>query len=427
MEPTQPNEHGVFVEAEILHILTHKSLKTQLEIRVACGPDGKFRSGYSYHFGFESSHSGGRGGPSITGKAFDTFAAAVMCEVDLFRVRIQRYIDNDLVSIKGAGEKVLAAINEFAKTYEAKTQPSKLMADAYPMRGIGRLELTPPADPQPDPAPALKPRSLKPAYVLGWKYGGNEYQQYLQRREKDTPDSDVDAGYDKYSWWPTRAADKGSRFKTVDAALAYFRKIFWYHPPEGNVETFIYGGHLQIFESGPAGLRQIPRLTRQKSLFDNLPALVIVEKQPDLIKIPAAADCFTRDETKILRAGFVLVRYDRDKKTIQRTWDDSRRGWAPAIPFNTYAVAEKTLKEMLKIDTMIEVSLDGKANMTTSSKKLYAAHFDFYRSEGIIPGHGYPRIKQGRKNWATWEKYESAIECQVGWDMLMSGEMALQG
>jgi hypothetical protein len=269
---------------------------------------------------------------------------------------------------------------------------------------------------------------LKPAYIIGWKYGGNEYQQYLQRLEKNTPENDVPPGCAQCSWWPTRYADKGTRFKSIDAALTYFRKIFWYQPPEGNAETFIYDGSLQIFEDGAAGLRQIPRLTRQTSLFASMPEPEVVEQQPCLIQMPETADCFNCDEHKLLVAGYILVKYNRELKTIQQTYIPPKRGWAPSVTFGTFAAAERTLKEALAADNVVEVCLEDEVNMTSSSKKLYAAGFEFYRSEGIIPGHGIsPRIKQGSKNWSTWGKYESPEELKAAWVELMKDQKALNG
>jgi len=158
-------------------------------------------------------------------------------------------------------------------------------------------------------------------------------------------------------------------------------------------------------------------------------ATLVPETQPALIEtVTSAADLYTRDETKLLTAGFILVRYDREAKTVQRTSANSAAGWAPAVLFNTYAAAEKTLKDMLKIDTIIEVSLEGKANLTTCRRKLLAAGFDFYRSEGVIPGHGtVPRIKQGSSNWSTWGKYEQLYELKNAWDELMTDDKALEG
>ena len=364
---------------------------------------------------------------------------------------------------------------------------------------------------------------LKPTYIGGWQKGE---QLYIERRNK--------------GWGVTSLLDLAFRFKSVDAVLNSFRTFDVYMDA---AETRIYNGFLQIFEDGPTGLRQIPRLTRQVSLFDE-PALLPGKQQKDadndgvtyerieIINVPLSKLCnsrvqlyvvqgdsgawyfgrhihlacgsgnsyypypkfsdkftsrdaalqasiksvvgycgkppvgqdpkkdikdvlaalttftktlvpasqpallpetatstlYTRDETKILHMGFILVRYDRDKKTVQRTWDNSRQGWAPAIPFNTYAAAKRTLKDMLKIDNVVEVHLDGKANRTSSSKKLYAAGFDFYRTDGIIPGHGTaPRIKCGSKGWGTLEKFETAKECQQAWDELMKDDRALEG
>ena len=286
------------------------------------------------------------------------------------------------------------------------------------MSGLGRLEL-PPADPAPEsspvaPAPpaAYPLPASKPFYVFGWMSAATishgPQQLYVFRAGKE--------------WGITYDLADASPFKSVDAILTYYRKIGHVH---GDPEARIYDGSLMIFQHGPAGLRQIPRLTRQGSLFDNPPPFV--EEQIDLLQGDDAAGLLGIDEVKIQSAGFHLVRYDRDAKTVQVTHAEGSRGWAPPVTFITYAAAERSLKETLEDSRMIQVGLEGKVEGHISVKRLSAAGFEFYRSEGIIPGHGYPRIKIGSKNWGTWCKYETGEECQAAWVELMKDPKALVG
>jgi hypothetical protein len=536
MEPTQPNEHGVLVDYVSLPVFSDKKTKTELEIQVACGPDGRFYSGYDYKFYYVSGTPGCGGCPSYrVGRGFDSIAAAVMYELIGLRKKVDEYAGK---SKKTDTDKIIAAINDFSKSYETDAQSVLEPYFCHPIGGdwtryplpdikqLTRVEDMPvcgvcplatrphimipvpdrehsyakyctitaiiaglvtteqalcsgqgkisdderimvdaiierlghcskscsrrtecislakdpehdclikrdsgalpavvaiipdpdasPAESEPKPKPAKK-RPLKPAFIFGWMSAEtvSHYpaQLYVERTRND--------------WGVSYDPDHAARFKSVDAIIDYYRKIGTIHEDH---EAKIYNGYLKIFEYGPAGLRQIPRLTRQASLFENL--LEPEELQPELPNTEsiAVADIYSRDENLLLGAGFILVRYDRDKKTVQRTWDNYLQGWAPEVMFNTYAAAERTLKEMLQMGSCIEVDHRGKVVMNTSAKKLYAAGFDFYRTEGVIPGHGsVPRIKSGRKNWSTVEKFEHPFQLKNAWDELMKDKKALCG
>jgi hypothetical protein len=144
---------------------------------------------------------------------------------------------------------------------------------------------------------------------------------------------------------------------------------------------------------------------------------------------PVTPRLYSLCEGKVLDADFILVRYNRENKTVQRSYDNPAAGWAPAIQFNTYAAAERTLKEMLAIDNVVETSLDGKINMSTSAKKLWAAGFDFFRMRGDTPGSPEaPRIVQGRSNWSTWRKFETIEQMLQEWNqVVMADNKALKG
>ncbi len=391
MERKQPNKWGVYedLSCECLAIPLNKKHKSGLLVCVACASDGLWRFGFSCAIktGGQSSPVSDSGLPFTTrGQAIlagiDKLSSIVNCHSNLTKAEITVYTD---------------AIKEFALEFQPPETP----------------EQPEPTFEQPLQVEILRPR--KTAYLCGW----------MSAELPDRPSAQLYIFKQRKDWGVTYEPAEASRFKTVESVLEWYGTNGSVH---GDPETNSYNGHLKIFEDGPGGLRLVPCPTRQTSLFDNLPPLEIIETQPDLIKTRAATICYSPDETKILASGFSLVRYDREAKTVQCNFvDNPDKGWAPAVPFNTYAAAEKTLKEMLQLATVVEVSLDGKANMTTSSKKLFAAGFEFYRSEGIVPGHGYPRIKQYSKNWGTWQKYETPEQCQAAWDELMQDQIALQG
>lgn len=141
---------------------------------------------------------------------------------------------------------------------------------------------------------------------------------------------------------------------------------------------------------------------------------------------------FSVDESKILAAGFVLVRYTQEDKTIDiADPEEWKSGWVPHedSPFKTYAAAERAMSDMLKHPQCICVSSDcGEASSGGRTReKLSKAGFDFYRVEGTIPGHGTPRIKAWSKNWGTWNKYVSGAEVEAAWAELMKDDKALVG
>ena len=139
---------------------------------------------------------------------------------------------------------------------------------------------------------------------------------------------------------------------------------------------------------------------------------------------------FSRDEAKLLLAEFTLVRYDREEKVIYFAEPDGDHSyWNRHVmsPFATYAAAERELKSLLSMLGYIEVTIEGLVNLGHKNRELSDAGFDLYRSEGIMPGHGSPRIKCLSKNWGTWQKYETGEEVQAAWDELMKNEKALQG
>lgn len=119
--------------------------------------------------------------------------------------------------------------------------------------------------------PACLP--VKTAYIFGWKSAETPehgpQQLYVTKGKKD--------------FGVTYNPSEATRFKTIEAALDYYRQIGQHH---GDPETNIYNGFLQVFQHGPTGLRRVPKITRQGSLFDTIepgnwdqPALPKVVKQ----------------------------------------------------------------------------------------------------------------------------------------------------
>lgn len=391
MEKKQPNKWGVYedLDCERLAIPLNKKHKSGLLICVVCASDGLWRFGYSCAI----KTSGQSSAAGDKGPAFSTREAAIVAGINKLSAIVSNYSD-----LTTAETKVyLDALEKFSLEFPLSEEISEQSAPPEPEQ----------------PLQAEKPRPQKTAYICGW----------MSTDLPDRPSAQLYVYKHRNDWGVTYDPSEASRFKSVEAVLDWYRANGSVH---GDPEINSYNGYLKIFEDGPFGLRPVPRPTRQGGLFDNLPSLEIVEKQPDLITVPAAVSCFSRDENKLLDVGYILVRYDRDLKTIQRSHDNSA-GWAPALPFATYAAAERTLKEMLQMDNVVEVSLEGKVNLTTCRNKLLAAGFDFYRSEGD-PGNGIvPRIKQGSTNWSTWGRYEHRYELKNAWDLLMEDEKALVG
>lgn len=134
---------------------------------------------------------------------------------------------------------------------------------------------------------------------------------------------------------------------------------------------------------------------------------------------------FSRDEAKVLRAGFRLVKYVREEKKILCSCLDPMLGWFLHGISKTYAEAERRLADHLK-NGLIQTNEDGLICTNQHGKVLEAAGFGLYRKEGDLPGYGTPRIKK-TPGWCTWRKYESAKEVKAAWEELMQDEKALHG
>ena len=122
---------------------------------------------------------------------------------------------------------------------------------------------------------------------------------------------------------------------------------------------------------------------------------------------------FCRNESKILTAGFSLVKYDRDSKTLYTTAGDPRAGWQASGPFETFAAAERQLEYEIAAG-FIHVAGNNKGTVSGHKcvHKLRDKGFEFYR-------HEETRIKYG-SSWRTWKKFETAEECLSAWETLMT-------
>jgi len=133
-------------------------------------------------------------------------------------------------------------------------------------------------------------------------------------------------------------------------------------------------------------------------------------------------------ELKMIKAGFSLIRYDREDRNLYRTCKDPALGRFLVLHGKTYAECERKLDELLKDDAkLVQVTADGSAADRHAEAKLRAAGFEFYRFEKGSPGVT-PKIKVGSKNWGMLAKYKDDAELAVEWKKLMNEDpLALQG
>jgi hypothetical protein len=172
---------------------------------------------------------------------------------------------------------------------------------------------------------------------------------------------------------------------------------------------------------------------QQLSIFDlSEQTLPEVSANQKLIDLYRCGGLFP-DEAKILVAGFTLLRYIREDKSISSITPEippRRDIWSQVVSaqFATYSQAERNLAASLKDPQTVQVSpTTGEIVNGGDRNKLILAGFDFYRTEGIIQGHGTPRIKCASKGWGTWQKYETAGEVKAAWEELMKDEKVLNG
>lgn len=138
----------------------------------------------------------------------------------------------------------------------------------------------------------------------------------------------------------------------------------------------------------------------------------------------------SRDEIKVFAAGYSLVKYLREKKIVRVSAEEPENGWIELGPFATYSQAERKVKE-LRGKGYVECNEIGTISMSGGDypglKSLRALGFEFYRVEGITPGHGTPRIKIASKNWGTFVKYTTREEVKKAWEELLQDPKSLEG
>jgi hypothetical protein len=132
---------------------------------------------------------------------------------------------------------------------------------------------------------------------------------------------------------------------------------------------------------------------------------------------------YSLNGAKILLAGFRLVIYHREEKTIQVSCPDPFVEREELSAFPTYAAAERALKELLQDPLLIQIDNGHKGSVLSGDKKLRDAGFESYRVEGITPGHGRPRIKSFSTGWGNWKKFETPEECKAAWTELLSTDL----
>lgn len=223
-----PNKYGGYLNYEKVEIPIPTKLKYKAFACVVFCDDRLWRWGYDYRKGSCGVGDGGGGhGPSVAYPAVSSRDEALVAAATHIKQIVTR--DRNHPPAPSRLNAILAAIDTFISEHKPEQPP-------------------------------IKP--LQTTYLFGWKYGNGEYQQYVHRREKT--DNKIPAGYNKCAWWPIRDPAQGTRFKSIDACIDYWRAIAW---EPALVESHIYDGFLQFFEDGPFGLKQIPVLTRQLSLF----------------------------------------------------------------------------------------------------------------------------------------------------------------
>jgi hypothetical protein len=277
-----------------------------------------------------------------------------------------------------------------------------------------------------------------------------------------------------YAAWPKFSDQYPSRGDAIVAAVANIRKVLLKNQgsPGEAKKTKLLMGILDEFVSAIPVQDPPPNVFSPQgnlAFCSGLQMLCIPREKKKTARGPTSKDCqlslfsdpeptpanpvnslmekgFSRDEAKILLAGFDLLRYDKEVKTVwvaesQITWDSNEKGWAVdpekeeprwyktgKSPYKTFAEAERAVKTIIDDAATIEVNKLGIVDNGAGRKLLKESEgFEFYRSEGIIPGHGTPRIKNMGTNWGNWKKFETGEECQKAWDELMLTDKALQG
>lgn len=154
---------------------------------------------------------------------------------------------------------------------------------------------------------------------------------------------------------------------------------------------------------------------------------ICYKDEPDQLPLTA----FSRDELKVFRAGFFLVKYYREEKELRIADTTLDNGWTMLNAFPTYASAERRLKEY-KEAGYVESSREGKIVMTGwhFHQELKTAGFEFYRAYGLRDNsyQGEPCcIKAGSKNWSNLAKYPDKAAIRQAWFELMQDPKALEG
>jgi hypothetical protein len=134
---------------------------------------------------------------------------------------------------------------------------------------------------------------------------------------------------------------------------------------------------------------------------------------------------YSRNEAKIIAAGFQLVKYSRDERVVSITAVDPRGGWLSSPPASTFAAAERDLATVLERPGLIEVAGNKKGGVVGHKcmHALRAVGFEFYRAERVMgpnnSGEVISKIKFG-SSWRTWKKFDTPNEYEHAWNTLMT-------
>ena len=252
MDRQKPNKFGVYTKYENIKIPLPATAKGELTIHIASCQDGKYRTGYHYRMGTE----GAGGLPSADGHPFDTRQQAVMHVAEGFLDKIENTSRLDEKRRKA----IIRAIDNFIIS-NSETEGDDLLCDDETCSYRTECMKQPP-DPDALCLTKVAAKQQKPGFLFGWKYGGDGYQIYIQRKNKNTEVNDIPSGYDKCSWWTTHKTESATRFKNIGVCIKYLHEI-----RQEEARSMLIEGRIQFFTDTPYGVKQVPAPLQQPTLF----------------------------------------------------------------------------------------------------------------------------------------------------------------
>lgn len=174
-----------------------------------------------------------------------------------------------------------------------------------------------------------------------------------------------------------------------------------------------------------SAVRGVSPLAQAYDAVDNILADRKNDRHKKLVKMG-----YTRDQIKVMDEGFFLIKYIREEKKILCTGMDPLNGWYLHGIYETYAKAERILKDLYAGPMNVRIGEGNEIIMTGWNQPggLLKAGFEFYRVYGLRDYDAGFCIKQGSKNWSNWKKFSNREELQTAWDNLMNNDLkALEG